>query len=246
MIIFPAIDLRHGRWVNLYQGDPNREVVFGDDPLAIAQEFVDQGTTWIHIVNLDGAFGEASDNLSVVRQIVNEFNVETQLGGGLRTLDDIAQVLEMGVTRAIVGTMAITAPETVAEAIKHFGAARVVVGIDARDGRVATHGWQETSDVDVIDLANRVKALGVERIVYTNIKQDGTLCGPDVVGTRRLAEVSGLKVIGSGGVASLNDVKALKAQERYGVEGVIIGQALYTGAIDLHEAIDVAEVEKKK
>ena len=245
MIIFPAIDLRHGRWVNLFQGDPNREVVFGEDPVGVARQFVEAGARWIHIVNLDGAFGEASDNLQVVAEIVRTVKTEIQLGGGLRSLEDIAQVLDLGVSRAIVGTMAITAPDQVAQAISQFGPERLVVGIDARDGRVATHGWQATSDVDMLTLAHQVRELGVERVVYTNIAQDGTMRGPDVAGTRRLARESGLQVIASGGVASLNDVKALKAHENEGIEGVIIGQALYTGAIDLREAIAVAERERK-
>jgi phosphoribosylformimino-5-aminoimidazole carboxamide ribotide isomerase len=241
MIVFPAIDLRQGRGVRLYQGDPERETVFGDDPLAIAREWVGQGAEWLHLVNLDGAFGQASDNLAVVEEIVSAVDAQVQFGGGLRAIEDMERMLQMGVTRVIIGTMAITAPETVAQAVKRFGAEHVVVGIDARDGRVATHGWKETSDVDVMVLAERVLALGVERVVYTDIARDGTMRGPDVAGTRRLAAETGLKVIASGGVASINDVKALKAQEKVGVEGVIIGQALYTGAIDLGEAIVLVE-----
>ena len=241
MIVFPAIDLRQGRCVRLYQGDPEQEIVFGNDPLAIAREWVGRGAAWLHIVNLDGAFGQASDNLAVVEEIVSAVDAQVQFGGGLRGIVDMERVLQMGVTRVIVGTMAITAPETVAQAVKRFGRERVIVGIDAREGRVATHGWKETSDVDVIALAERVLALGVERVVYTDIARDGTMRGPDVAGTRRLAAETGLKVIASGGVASINDVKALKAQENVGVEGIIIGQALYTGAIDLGEAIEIAE-----
>lgn len=244
MVIFPAIDLRGGRCVRLYQGDPEQEVVFGSDPVAIAREWVSQGAGWLHIVNLDGAFGQASDNLTVVEQIVNAVGIQVQFGGGLRGIEDMERMLQIGAARVIVGTLAITAPQIVAQAVKHFGRERVVVGIDARDGRVATHGWKETSDVDVMVLAEQVLALGVERVVYTDIARDGTMHGPDVAGTRRLAAETGLKVIASGGVASINDVKALKAQEHVGVEGVIIGQALYTGAIDLGEAIEVTNERK--
>lgn len=243
MIIFPAIDLRRGRCVRLYQGDPSQEVVFGDDPVAIARQWIVQGAEWLHVVNLDGAFGHASDNLSIVEAISRTANARLQFGGGLRDIEDIEHVLRMGVARIIVGTMAIKAPEIVAQAVERFGRERVVVGIDAREGRVATHGWKETSDIDVMVLAERVMALGVERVVYTDIARDGTMRGPDIAGTRRLAAETGLKVIASGGVASINDVKALKAQERAGVEGIIIGQALYTGAIDLREAIAVAGAE---
>lgn len=244
MIVFPAIDLRRGRCVRLYQGDPDQEVVFGDDPIAIAEEWIDQGTEWLHIVNLDGAFGEASDNLSVVETILDMVDAQVQFGGGLRSLDDVAHALDLGVSRVIVGTLAIRAPDVVQQAVERFGAERVVVGIDARDGRVATHGWKETSDVDVMDLAERIMVLGVNRVVYTDIARDGTMRGPDVAGTRRLAAETGLNVIASGGVASLNDVKALKSHEHAGIEGVIIGQALYTGAIDLSDAIEIADPEK--
>lgn len=243
MIVFPAIDLRQGRCVRLYQGDPEQEVVFGRNPVAIAEQWVDQGAEWLHVVNLDGAFGEASDNLGVVETIASTVDAQIQFGGGLRSLADMAQMLERGVARVIVGTMAITAPETVAQAVDQFGAERLIVGIDARDERVATHGWRETSDTDVMDLAEQIMALGVNRVVYTDIARDGTMRGPDVAGTRRLAAETGLNVIASGGVASLNDVKALRAHEHAGIEGVIIGQALYTGAIDLGEAIEVAETE---
>ncbi|RME42378.1 MAG: 1-(5-phosphoribosyl)-5-[(5-phosphoribosylamino)methylideneamino]imidazole-4-carboxamide isomerase [Chloroflexi bacterium] len=241
MIIFPAIDLRQGRCVRLYQGDPEQEVVFGNDPLAIAREWVAQGAEWLHIVNLDGAFGQASDNLKIVEAILSSVEARVQFGGGLRGIEDIERMLQMGASRVVVGTMAITDPETVALAVERFGPEQIAVGIDAREGRVAIRGWKEMSDVDVMVLAERVLALGVERVVYTDIARDGTMRGPDVAGTRRLAAETGLKVIASGGVASINDVKALKAQEKVGVEGIVIGQALYTGAIDLEEAIEVAE-----
>ena len=239
MTIFPAIDLRRGRCVRLYQGDPEKEVVFGDDPVAIAQEWVAQGAEWLHVVNLDGAFGEASDNLNVLHQILEHVQANVQFGGGLRSLADIDRAMRLGVRRVVLGTLAITAPEILAQALERWGAERIAVGIDAREGRVATHGWTQTTAVDAVELARHVRALGVTHVVYTDIARDGTMRGPDVAGTRRLAEATGLRVIASGGVASLNDVKALKFLEPLGVEGIIIGQALYTGAIDLREAISV-------
>jgi phosphoribosylformimino-5-aminoimidazole carboxamide ribotide isomerase len=239
MIVFPAIDLRHGRCVRLYQGDPQQEVVFGNDPVAIAREWVAQGAEWLHVVNLDGAFGEASDNLNVLHQILENVQANVQFGGGLRSLEDINRAMRLGVRRVVIGTLAITAPEIVVQAVERWGADRVAVGIDAREGRVATHGWTQTTDVDAVELARRVQALGVRWVVYTDIARDGTMRGPDVVGTRRLARETGLRLIASGGVASLNDVKALKSLKPLGVEGIIIGQALYTGAIDLAEAISV-------
>lgn len=241
MIIFPAIDLRQGRCVRLYQGDPEQEVVFGTDPVAIAEQWVAEGATWLHIVNLDAALGEASDNVAVVEEIIKSVDVAIQFGGGLRDLVDIQYVLSRGVTRVVVGTLAVTDPDAVAAAVERFGASRVAVGIDARDGQVATHGWQKTSSVDVMAAAERVLDLGVELVVYTDIGRDGTMRGPDVAGTRRLAAETGLQVIASGGVASLNDVKALKAHAHTGIAGVIIGQALYTGAVGLADAIHVAD-----
>jgi len=240
MTIFPAIDLRRGRCVRLYQGDPEKEVVFGDDPIAIAREWVAQGAEWLHVVNLDGAFGEASDNLNVLHQILEHVQAKVQFGGGLRSLADIDRAMRLGVRRVVLGTVAITAPEIVAQALERWGADRIAVGIDARGGRVATHGWTQTTDVEAVELARRVRWLGVTHVVYTDIARDGTMRGPNVAGTRRLARETGLQVIASGGVASLNDVKALKYLEPLGVEGIIIGQALYTGAIDLAEAISVA------
>jgi phosphoribosylformimino-5-aminoimidazole carboxamide ribotide isomerase len=240
MIVFPAIDLRRGRCVRLYQGDPEQEVVFGTDPVAIAERWVAAGAGWLHIVNLDAALGEASDNVAVVAEIATTVDAAIQFGGGLRDLGDIGGMLARGVERVVVGTLAMTDPELVAEAVADFGPSRIVVGIDARDGRVATHGWQQTSGVDVMAVAQRVLDLGVETVVYTDIGRDGTMRGPDVAGTRRLAAETGLQVVASGGVASINDVKALKAHAATGIVGIIIGQALYTGAVDLVDAIAVA------
>lgn len=241
MIVFPAIDLRRGRCVRLYQGDPEQEVVFGSDPVAVAGQWAAEGATWLHIVNLDAALGDASDNVAVVEAIVRSVDAAIQFGGGLRSLDDIEYVLSRGVTRVVVGTLAMTEPDVVADAVVRFGASRVAVGIDARDGQVATHGWQTTSGIDVMAAAQRALELGAELVVYTDIARDGTMRGPDVAGARRLAAETGLQVIASGGVASLNDVKALRAQTGAGIAGVIIGQALYTGAVDLADAIAVAD-----
>jgi phosphoribosylformimino-5-aminoimidazole carboxamide ribotide isomerase len=247
MIVFPAIDLRQGRCVRLRQGRLEEETVFSDDPVAMAEHWVSQGAEWLHVVNLDGAFGQASSNLRVVGEIISSNlqpptpNLQIQFGGGLRTMAEIEAALELGLDRVILGTVAVREPSLVAEAVQRFGAERIVVGIDARKGNVATHGWQEVSSVAATELALRVKALGVERVVYTDIARDGMLSGVNVEATRELAQRTGLKVIASGGVSSLDDVRRLKEVEASGVEGVIIGQALYSGALELREAIQISK-----
>lgn len=240
MIVLPAIDLRRGKCVRLRQGRPEAETVFSDDPAAMAEHWASQGAEWLHVVNLDGAFGEASSNLQVVEEMVAVVGIPIQFGGGLRTMADIEGALGMGVARVVLGTVAVEEPSLVTEAVRRFGAERIVVGIDARKGRVAIHGWQELSSLAPIELAFRVRELGVERVVYTDIARDGVLSGINVEATRELAECTGLKVIASGGVSSLDDVRRLKEVEASGVEGVIIGQALYSGALDLQEAIEIA------
>lgn len=241
MIVFPAIDLRHGRCVRLRQGDADRETVFGAEPAQVAQRWVEQGAEWLHVVNLDGAFGEtASENLDALQDILAHADASVQFGGGMRTLDDVERSLTTGVARAILGTVAVRQPEIVEQAIRRFGAERIVVGIDARDGMVATHGWLNTSEIKARDLAQRMADLGVERIVYTDVQRDGMLSGVNVEATRELARHSGLAVIASGGVRSLADIRSLKAVEADGVEGVIVGMALYRGTLTLTEALQVA------
>ena len=254
MIVFPAIDLRQGKCVRLRQGCPDAETVFSDDPVAMAEHWASQGAEWLHVVNLDGAFGQApstgsgrgSSNLRVVKEIIGSnlqpptSNLQIQFGGGLRTMADIEDALELGLARVILGTVAVKEPSLVAEAVQRFGAERIVVGIDARRGKAATHGWQEVSSVTATELALRVRELGVERVVYTDIARDGMLSGVNVEATGELAQRTGLKVIASGGVSSLDDLRRLKEVEASGVEGVIIGQALYSGALELREAIEIA------
>jgi len=229
----------------LRQGRPEEETVFSDDPVAMAEHWASQGAEWLHVVNLDGAFGLASSNLRVVEEIAAAVGVPIQFGGGLRTMANIEGALGLGVERVILGTVAVEEPSLVTEAIRRFGAERIVVGIDARRGRVATHGWQEVSSLAAIELAFRVRELGVERVVYTDIARDGMLCGVNVEAVRELAERTELRVIASGGVSSLDDLRRLKEAEASGVEGVIIGQALYSGALELREAIEIARGRAK-
>lgn len=237
MILYPAIDLRHGRCVRLYQGDPAAETFFSDDPVGTAARWVAEGAEWLHVVNLDGAFGESSDTPKAVQAIVQSVPLPVQFGGGLRTSDDIEAALGWGVARVVLGTAAVREPELVAEAVRRYGAARIAVGIDAREGRVAIRGWQEESELTALDVALRAKAAGAQRIIYTDIGRDATLLGPNVAATGELAQLSGLQVIASGGVGSLDHLRQLRWIEPYGVEGVIVGQALYTGVVRIPDAL---------
>lgn len=242
MIVYPAIDLRQGRCVRLQQGDASQETVFAEDPVEVARRWVGEGATWLHVVNLDGAFGEASAaNLRALERILAAVTVPVQFGGGLRAVEDVTRLLKLGVHRAILGTVAVHHPEIVQEALALYGAERIAVGIDARGGRVAVRGWVEVSPLEAVDLARQMAALGLKRAIYTDVERDGMLQGANIEATRRLARASGLRVIASGGVASLEDIRALKACEPEGIEGVIIGMALYRGAIRLREAIEIAE-----
>lgn len=247
MIIYPAIDLRQGKVVRLQQGQPDAQTVFSLDPVKTAEHWIDQGAEWLHVVNLDGAFtgtdhtgkGE-TPNQKALRRILEAIEIPVQFGGGLRDFEAIEDVFELGVTRVVLGTVALTNPDVLDLALNKYGPESVAVGIDARDGRVATHGWQQLSDVDAIEMGRRMRALGVSLVVYTDISRDGMLTGVNVEATAHLAEQTGLQVIASGGVASLRDIMALKARESAGIEGVIVGQALYTGTIDLRQAIERA------
>ena len=245
MIVYPAIDLRKGRCVRLQQGDAAAETVFAADPADAARRWLAEGAEWLHIVNLDGALGEAAgENLVALERILQVANVPVQFGGGLRTLDDVARLLKLGVTRVILGTAAVRQPELVGAAIAQHGAERVIVGIDARDGLVAVHGWLDTSAVRAADLGLQMRALGVTRVVYTDIRRDGMLTGVDAEATAALARETGLRVIASGGAATLDDIRRLRACETEGVDGVIIGMALYRGAIALPAALRVARGEE--
>ena len=243
MIIYPAIDLRGGRCVRLVQGDPHAQTVVSDDPVGTAQRWASLGAKWLHVVNLDGAFGDTANsgkNVTALSAILDAVEVPIQFGGGLRTLGDIEAALSLGISRTIVGTTAITNPSLVQEALTRFGADRIALAIDARDGHVATHGWQQLTDVTALDLALQMKDLGITHVVYTDIARDGTLTGVNATACANLAAESSLAVIASGGVASLEDVHRVKEVEAAGVEGLIIGKALYAGQLELSLALEVA------
>ncbi|MFQ5436614.1 MAG: 1-(5-phosphoribosyl)-5-[(5-phosphoribosylamino)methylideneamino]imidazole-4-carboxamide isomerase [Anaerolineae bacterium] len=235
--IYPAIDLRNGRVVRLQYGDPNKQTTFGDDPVAMGQQWMAAGADWLHVVNLDGAFDEKGTANWEALPKLTRLGARVQFGGGIRSLDDVARVLDQGVSRAILGTVAIENPEMVAKAVQQFGAAHIAVGIDARDGRVKTHGWQADTAVSPTQLGLHMKRIGVETIIYTDISRDGVLTGVNAEAAAALAQATGLNVIASGGVATLNDITRCHALTGRGVIGVITGRAIYDGRIDLTAAI---------
>ncbi|MEB3337365.1 MAG: 1-(5-phosphoribosyl)-5-[(5-phosphoribosylamino)methylideneamino]imidazole-4-carboxamide isomerase [Leptolyngbyaceae bacterium] len=236
MDVIPAIDLLEGRCVRLYQGDYGRSQIFNEDPVAVARQWVDQGATRLHLVDLDGAKEGTPVNLPVIEAIVQAVGVPVQVGGGLRDQSSVARILARGVSQAILGTVAVEQPELVAQLCQEFPG-KIIVGIDARQGRVATRGWLETSEVLATDLAQQMARLGVAAIIYTDIHRDGTLQGPNLEALRELASVIELPIIASGGVSSVTDLLSLLALESSGVTGVIVGRALYTGEVDLQEAL---------
>lgn len=238
--LIPAIDLLRGRCVNLEQGEYDRVTVFGDDPLEVARGFLAHAVPRLHVVDLDGARAGKPCNTEGLRGILAAAgSVPVQLGGGLRRLDDVEACLGLGVERAILGTIALRDPPLVREAARRFPG-RVAVGIDGRDGRVAVEGWVETSELEVTELARRFEDAGVAALVYTDIRRDGTLAGPDLERTAALAGSVSIPVIASGGVGSERDVERVRALAEQGVSGLIVGRALYTGAVDLARALEIA------
>jgi phosphoribosylformimino-5-aminoimidazole carboxamide ribotide isomerase len=241
MIIIPAIDLRGGRCVRLTQGQASAETVYSENPITIAKRWYDEGAEMLHIVNLDAALNmDDTENLKALERILYEVNIPVQFGGGVRSLDDVRRLDELGATRIVIGTTAIENPVLLTHIVDEFGST-IVVGIDAREGKVALRGWEKLSNVNAIDFAQKIAEMGVERLVYTDIARDGMLSGINIEATQEIAEACGLKVTASGGVASLDDIYALKDLEPYGVDSVIIGKALYEGVFTLEEALDAAE-----
>lgn len=240
MIIFPAIDLREGRCVRLLQGRKEDETVYSDNPAEMAKRWQDEGAEYLHVVDLDGAFVGRPQNQKVISEIVNSVSIPVQVGGGIRTPEAVEELLELGVDRVILGTIAINKPQLVGELVAKYGADRIVLGLDSKDGKVAVEGWEMTVEKDVIDLALEMKEIGITRIIFTDTRRDGMLMGPNFDATAELASKTGLKVIASGGVSSIEDMENLKKMEHLGIEGVIMGKALYTGAVNLKEALEVS------
>lgn len=234
MQILPAIDLRGGKCVNLVQGIAEQETVFSDSPVDMAKQWQSEGAEYVHLVDLDGAFQGESANLHIVREIVEALDIPVQLGGGIRNMEQLEVVLASGVHRAILGTVALKQPSLVKQSCEKYGE-RIAVGIDAKDGMVATHGWLEVSQKSAVEFA--VEMAEVQTLIYTDIKSDGMLKGPNVDATADIVNAVSVDVIASGGVTSLSDIEGLK---EIGTSGAIIGRALYTGDLALCDAIEAA------
>ena len=239
MLIIPAIDMRKGKCVRLFKGDFARETVFSDHPEEMAMKWQSAGARFLHLVDLDGALAKKPMNLAAVERILGSVDIPVELGGGVRSLENIEEVLALGVSRVILGSVAVQNPALVKEACQK----RIIVGIDAKDGIVAVDGWGVSGEVEAGELAKRMVNAGVRTIIYTDISRDGTLSGVNAEATVALAKESGAAIIASGGVNSLDDIRRLKALEADGVCGVIVGKSIYTGALDLQEAIEIAGQE---
>jgi phosphoribosylformimino-5-aminoimidazole carboxamide ribotide isomerase len=239
MLIIPAVDIRGGKCVRLKQGRLEEETVFGDDPAAMGLKWQEAGAQWLHVVDLDGAFSSQPRNLEAIRRLRQALTIPMELGGGLRTLDTMATYADLGIDRLILGTVVLKDPELAARACERFPG-RIAFGLDAKDGLLAVEGWTETSRKTALEVALGLAALKPAALIYTDISRDGVKKGINLAATRALAEAVDLPVIASGGVSSLDDIKALLPLEQAGVVGVIVGRALYDGNLDLAKAIEIA------
>jgi phosphoribosylformimino-5-aminoimidazole carboxamide ribotide isomerase len=240
--IYPAIDMRVGQVVRLKEGNPARQTTYSPDPSQTAQNWLAAGARWLHVVNLDGAFAENDmanqEALRAILDVANAFEARVQFGGGIRSIEMVERVLKLGVSRVVLGTVAVEQPQLVADATQKFSPDRVAVGIDARDGIVHVHGWQSDSGISARELAIQVREAGVRTLIFTDISRDGLGSGLNVPSTRALAEIGGLEVIASGGVHTIEDVRAASEAN---LAGVIIGRALYEGTIDLRDALNALD-----
>jgi len=239
MLIIPAIDLRNGKCVRLSQGRKDAATVYDSDPIAVAKGFERDGAELIHVVDLDGAFGEGRESRSLALRIIRSVSVPVQFGGGLREIQDVDELINAGARRVVIGTLAAESPQILEKLVISFGD-RIVVGIDARDGEVRTRGWESPGKVLAVDLARRVAKAGVGRIVYTDVSRDGMLRGPSIEQTQHIARESGLRVTASGGISSLRDIERLRdAAVDTGIDSVIVGKALYEGRFTLREVFSL-------
>ena len=237
MIVIPAIDLRNGRCVRLMQGRRSDVTVYNDDPVAVAKEFAAAGAEMIHVVDLDGAFSETnSPNRAVVKRMLETVGVPIEFGGGVRTIADAQSLAHQGIARIVLGTVAAESPDSLKEFVEKFSS-KICVGIDARDGRVMSRGWETPTLLDAVELARSTASCGVERIIYTDIARDGALVGPNVEQTLSVVRAANVRVTASGGVSSLDDIRRLRDADDSRLDSVIVGKALYEGKFKLEEAI---------
>ncbi len=237
MIIYPAIDIKQGKCVRLVQGDFKQVTVYSDNPINIAKKWEGLGAEYVHIVDLDGAVSGKLVNYKIIKKIASSINIPIQLGGGIRSMDNIEDLLGLGVNRLILGTAAMKNQSLVEEAIRKYKD-KIVIGIDAKDGQVATEGWEEISEITAINLGKKVEAMGAQTIIYTDIGRDGMLIGPNISAMQEMATKVNVSIIASGGISKTKDIEDLKETP---VEGVIIGKALYTEDVNLKEAIEMAK-----
>ena len=240
MTIYPAIDLRGGKCVRLFQGLASEETIYFEDPLDAARKWIEVGAKYMHLVDLDGAFSGGSANLDAVQKIAQETQLLVQLGGGMRDDRSVKEALALGLNRVIIGTRACTDPQWVGELVEEFGPDKIVVGIDAKDGLVATKGWVETTEIEAIDLAQQMQDLGARWIIHTDVATDGAMKGPNLEAQQKIAEaVPDCQIIASGGVTSYSDIDDLRelSESTPNIEGVIIGRALYEGTIELSKIL---------
>ncbi|MEW6558293.1 MAG: 1-(5-phosphoribosyl)-5-[(5-phosphoribosylamino)methylideneamino]imidazole-4-carboxamide isomerase [Elusimicrobiota bacterium] len=242
MLIIPAIDIRGGNCVMLSQGKLEAETVYSKDPVFIAKMFAMQGAKRLHIIDLDGAFAGVPQNLSVLAKIRQAVNIELEFGGGIRKIETIEKIVNMGVDKVILGTLAVFNPDIVKEAVKKFNE-KIIVAIDVLDEKIAIGGWKEVTQYNALEFANNMKEIGVKEIITTDIKKDGMLEGPNIDGIKKICK-SELAVIASGGISTIDDVKKISKLERSGVSGMIVGKAVYTGSIKLEEAIKETQNRK--
>lgn len=246
MIIYPAIDLQDGQCIRLVEGRADQKTIYSSEPAQVALEFEAAGARYLHIVDLDGAFCGIPQNGAAIQEIAAAIKIPFQVGGGLRSLQGVKQAIAMGAERVIIGTRAVSSPDFVKELLDSFGPDRIVLGLDARNGKVAVQGWVEVSSLDAVEFGQQMHALGIRTAVYTDISRDGRLSGPNIEAVKTMLEKTGLRIIASGGVSTLDNIRELKALEPSGIDGAIVGKALYDGKMNLSEALALAALPRKR
>ena len=243
MLLIPAIDLRNGVCVRLLQGESDKETVYSNDPAAMAVKFEETGAKRLHLVDLDGAFKGVGDNISSIRSILKNVSIPVQIGGGLRTEEDIDRMLDLGASAVIVGTMAVKRSDVLEKILNKYTDEQIILGIDVRNRKVSIEGWNESTVIQDVEFALRWKNSGLQRVIFTDISRDGMLRGPNLAALREMAEHTGLKIVASGGISSMDDLEKLKTLEPYGVDQVISGKAIYEGKIDLRKVFKCLQSE---
>ena len=243
MLLIPAIDLKKGFCVRLLQGESDKETVYSNDPAAMAVKFEKTGAKRLHLVDLDGAFKGVGDNISSIRSILKNVSIPVQIGGGLRTEEDIDRMLDLGASAVIVGTMAVKHPDVLEKLLNKYTDEQIILGIDARNRKVSIEGWKESTEIQDVKFALRWKNSGIKRVVFTDISRDGMLSGPNLAALREMAEHTGLKIVASGGISSMDDLEQLKTLEPNGVDQAISGKAIYEGKIDLKRVFKCLQSE---